>query len=67
MFILLIGIIVVLSLIGRLFSRPFYGYHRPWYYPFGVFGGWGMMGHHHHHHHHHPMGHCGPHHHHHHW
>ena len=57
--------VVVLAFVGRLFSRPFYGYRRPrsFYYPFGGFGRWGMgmgrpygpmfHGHHHHHHHHH--------------
>ena len=61
--------IVVLSFIGSLFSRPFYGYYRRprIYRPFGGFGswGWGMGPHygpmcrgpHHHHHHHHHMGH----------
>ena len=35
--------IVVLSFIGSLFSRPFYGYYRRprIYRPFGGFGGWG--------------------------
>ena len=60
MFILIIGIIVVLSFIGRLFTRPFYMYRRPWIFPFGGIGGWGMGYHHHHH----PMHHCGHHHHH---
>ena len=56
--------ILVLSFVGRLFTRPFFGYYRPygsWYRPFGGFGGWGWghyygpmcHGHHHHHHHHH--------------
>ena len=62
--------LVVLSFIGRLFSRPYYGYYRPRIYPYGGFGSWGMgMGHHcgpvfrrgpfHHmgYHHHHHMGH----------
>lgn len=40
----LILFIIVLSFIVRLFSRPFYGYYRPWGYPFGGFGGWGMLG-----------------------
>jgi hypothetical protein len=59
----LILFIVVVVIIGGLFSRPFTSYHRPWYYPFGVFGGWGMGHRHHHHpmfhghHHHHHMGH----------
>ena len=49
--------ILVVSFLGRLFTRPFYGYYRPWMYPFGGFGGWGMgpmyhRGCHHHHHHH---------------
>ena len=55
-------IILVLSFIGRLFTRPFFGYYRPfggYYRPYGGFGGWGMghphmhhihHGHHHHHH-----------------
>ena len=56
----LILFILVLSFVGRLFSRPFYGYYRPRIYPFGGFGGWGMghrrpMMHH--------MHHRGPHHH----
>ena len=48
-------LLVVLSSIGRLFTRPFYGYYRPRIYPYGGFGGWGMgygpmfHGHHHHH------------------
>ena len=33
-------LLLVLSFVGRLFFRPFYGYYRPWGYPFG---GWGMM------------------------
>lgn len=61
--------IVVLAFVGRLFSRSFFGYRRPWnyYYPFGGFSPWGMgMGHRHYHdpmmwhghphHHHHHMG-----------
>jgi hypothetical protein len=58
--------ILVLSVIGSIFSRPHYGYYRrPRIYPFGGFGyrGWGMGPHYHHHHG--PMCH-GPHHHHHH-
>ena len=65
----LILVIVVVSFIGRLFSRPFYGYYRPRIFPDGGFGGWGMGMRHpygpmwfggprHHHHHHHHMG-CG--------
>lgn len=50
----LIIFIVVLSFIGRLFSRPYYGYFRPRIYPFGRFGGWGT-GYYCHHRHHHPM------------
>ena len=57
-------LLVVLSSIGRLIFRPFYGYYRPRIYPYGGFGGWGMgMGHpygpmcHGHHHMHHHMGH----------
>ena len=37
--------ILVLSVIGSIFSRPHYGYYRrPRIYPFGGFGyrGWGM-------------------------
>ena len=34
--------IIVLSSVMRLFTRPFYGYYRPWIYPFGGFGGWGL-------------------------
>ena len=51
--------IVVLSFIGSLFSRPFYGYYRRprIYRPFGGFGGPMCRGPHHHHHHHHHMGH----------
>ena len=54
--------ILVLSFVGRLFTRPFFGYYRPfggYYRPYGGFGGWGhhygpmCHGHHHHHHHHH--------------
>ena len=60
----LILFIVVLSFIGRLFTRPYYGYRRSRIYPFGGFGGWGMgYPYHHHsmyhgcpHHHHHHMG-----------
>ena len=61
--------VVLLAFVGRLFSRPFYGYRRPrnFFYPFGGFGLWGMgmgyrhyhdpmMCHGHHHHHHHHMG-----------
>ena len=61
--------LVVLTFVGNLFSRPFYGYYRrPRMHRFGGFGGWGWgMGrpygpmwhgcpHHHHHHH---MGHWG--------
>ena len=33
--------IFVLSFVVRLFTRPFYGYYRPWIYPFG---GWGLWG-----------------------
>ena len=36
-------LLLVLSFVGRLFFRPFYGYYRPWGDPFGGFGGWGMM------------------------
>ena len=36
-------LLLVLSFVGRLFFRPFYGYYRPWGYPFGGFGGWGML------------------------
>ena len=64
----LIIFIVVVSFIGRLFSRPYYGYYRPRIHPYGGFGGWGMGmgrpygpmhfgGHPHHMGHHGPMGH----------
>ena len=58
--------VVVLAFVGRLFSRPFFGYRRPWnyYYPFGGFSPWGMGMGRYHRHHHGPMCH-GPHHHHH--
>ena len=56
----LIIFIFVLSFVVRLFTRPFYGYYRPWIYPYSGFGLWGMgmgrpygpmyFGHHHHHH-----------------
>ena len=42
--------ILVLSVIGSIFSRPHYGYYRrPRIYPFGGFGyrGWGMGPHYH--------------------
>ena len=60
-------VIIVLSFVVRLFTRPFFGYYRPQMYPYSGFGLWGMghpygpmcHGHHHHHHHmgHGPMGH----------
>ena len=63
----LIIFVVVLSIIGGLFSRPRYGYYRSRIYPFGGFSPWGMgyrhhgpmcHGHHHPHMHmHHHMGH----------
>ena len=64
----LILFVLVLSSVGLLFSRPYYGYYRPRVFPYSGFGGWGMgrpygpMMHHgpcHHHHHmgHGPMGH----------
>ena len=57
----LILFIFVLSFVVRLISRPLYGYYRPWFFPYGGFGSWGMgMGHRHC-----PMHHRGPHHHHH--
>ena len=34
---------IVLSFVGRLFFRLFYGYYSPWGYPYGGFGGWGML------------------------
>lgn len=36
--------VFVLSFIVRLISRPFYGYYRPWLFPYGGFGGLGMLG-----------------------
>ena len=36
-------LLLVLSFVGRLFTRPFFGYYRPWGYPFGGYGGWGML------------------------
>ena len=34
--------VLVLSFVGRLFRRPFYGYYRPRIFPYGGFYGWGM-------------------------
>ena len=39
----LILFVLVLSSVGLLFSRPYYGYYRPRIFPFGGFGGWGML------------------------
>ena len=54
----LIIFVLVLSFVGRLFSRPHYGYYRPRIFSYSGFGGWGMG------HPHGPMMHHGPHHHH---
>ena len=42
MFGLIILFVLVMFFVGRLFSRPFYGYYRPRIYPYGGFGNWGM-------------------------